>query len=329
MSIERIRLGISACLLGERVRFDGGHKRDPFLVESLGQFVDWVPVCPEVESGMDAPRESMRLVQVDNEIRLLTNKTVQDQTVRMRRYARRRVDELADDELFGYVLKKDSPTCGLERVKVYGGGGVPARSGRGLFAQALVTRFPLLPVEEEGRLNDPRLRENFVERVFAYRRLTALFGARWSMGDVVRFHTIHKLTLMAHMPVAYQRLGRLVASGQASGQTSGQASGASMARREFQDSYSSEFMAALGTMATPRRHTNVLQHMLGYFKETLDRESRAELLALIQDYAGGRVPLVVPLTLFAHHIRRCGVSYLTDQVYLRPHPVELMLRNHV
>ena len=317
MGHERIRLGISACLLGERVRFDGGHKRDPFLVESLGQFVDWVPVCPEVESGLDAPREAMRLVQVEGQVRLLTTRTTQDQTDNLRRYARRRVDELADHELYGFVLKKDSPTCGLERVKVYGTGGVPARSGRGLFADALVTRFPRLPVEEEGRLNDPRLRENFVERIFAYRRLTALFAARWSMGDVVRFHTAHKLTLMAHTPEAYRRLGRLVGSGK------------SMARREFQDRYSSEFMTALSTMATPRRQANVLQHMLGYFKEALDRESRAELLALIQDYAGGRVPLVVPLTLFGHHIRRCGVTYLADQVYLHPHPVELMLRNHV
>ena len=235
----------------------------------------------------------------------------------MRRYARRRIEELADDELCGFVLKKDSPTCGLERVKVYGTGGVPGRTGRGLFADALVTRFPMLPVEEEGRLNDPRLRENFVERIFAYRRLTALFATRWSMGDVVRFHTAHKLTLMAHMPEAYPRLGRLVASGK------------SMPRHELQDRYSSEFMTALRAIATPRRQANVLQHMLGYFKQMLDRESRAELLALIQDYAGGRVPLVVPLTLFGHHIRRCGVPYLADQVYLRPHPVELMLRNHV
>ena len=314
---ERIRLGISACLLGEPVRFDGGHKRDPFLVESLGQFVDWVPVCPEVESGLDAPRESMRLVQTDGRIRLLTNKTAQDHTTRMHGYARRRVDELVDDALVGFVLKKDSPTCGLERVKVYGTAGVPVKSGRGLFAGALVTRFPLLPVEEEGRLNDPRLRENFVERIFAYRRLMALFATRWSIGAVVQFHTAHKLTLMAHMPEAYQRLGRLVASGK------------SIARREFQDRYSSEFMTALQAIATPRRQTNVLQHMLGYFKQTLDRESRAELLALIHDYGAGRVPLVVPLTLFAHHIRRCGVPYLADQVYLQPHPVELMLRNHV
>jgi uncharacterized protein YbgA (DUF1722 family) len=206
---------------------------------------------------------------------------------------------------------------GLERVKVYGTGGVPMRSGRGLFAEALVTRFPLLPVEEEGRLNDPRLRENFVERIFAYRRLTGLFTARWSMGDVVRFHTTNKLTLMAHMPEAYRRLGRLVSLG------------ASVARREFQDRYSSEFMTALATIATPRRQANVLQHVLGYFKKTLDLESRAELLAIIEDYAAGRVPLVMPLTLFGHHIRRCGVPYLADQTCLRPHPVELMLRNHV
>jgi uncharacterized protein YbbK (DUF523 family)/uncharacterized protein YbgA (DUF1722 family) len=303
MNREPIRLGISACLLGERVRFDGGHKRDPFLVETLGPFVEWVPVCPEVESGMPAPRESLRLVQAGSEIRLIGNKTAQDQTASMRGYARRRLQELGETELCGFVLKKGSPTCGLERVKVYSTGGMPLNSGQGLFADALVTCFPTLPIEEEGRLNDPRLRENFIERVFAYRRLANLFTARWSMGDVVRFHTIHKLTLMAHRPESYQRLGRLVASGKS--------------------------MAALSVIATPRRQANVLQHMLGYFKQTLDRESRAELLGLIEDHAIGRVPQVVPLTLFGHHIRRCGVRYLADQVYLRPHPVELMLRNHV
>ena len=317
MNIDRIRLGISACLLGQRVRFDSGHKREPFLVESLGQFVDWVPVCPEVESGMGAPRESMRLVRVDDEIRLLTNQTAQDKTVMLRRFSSRRVNELAEEDLFGFVLKKDSPSCGLERVKVYGNGGVPTKTGRGLFAEALAARFPLLPIEEEGRLNDPRLRDNFVERIFAYRRLITLFAKRWTMGDVVRFHTAHKLTLMAHKPDAYRHLGQLVASG------------ASIPRAEFQERYSSDFMAALQALATPRRNANVLQHMLGYFKKTLDRESRAELLALIEDYAAGHVPLVVPLTLFGHHIRRGEVSYLADQVYMRPHPVELMLRNHV
>ena len=316
-SRDRVRLGISACLLGKRVRFDGGHKRDPFLVETLGPFVEWVPVCPEVESGMEAPRESMRLVQASGQLRLLTNKSGHDQTDTMRRFAGRRIQALASDELCGFVLKKDSPSCGLERVKVYGTAGMPMKSGRGLFAEALVTRCPLLPVEEEGRLNDPRLRENFIERVFAYRRLTHLFGARWSMADVVRFHTLHKLTLMAHQPQAYQRLGRLLASGK------------SMVRSDFQEAYSSVFMAALGVVATPRRQANVLQHMLGYFKELLDRDSRAELLAVIEEHASGRVPLVVPLTLFRHHIRRCGVPYLAAQTYLQPHPVELMLRNHV
>jgi uncharacterized protein YbgA (DUF1722 family)/uncharacterized protein YbbK (DUF523 family) len=316
-SRERLRLGISACLLGQPVRFDAGHKRDPFLVESLGPFVDWVPVCPEVEAGLETPRESMRLMQVDGQVRLRSNRTAQDHTARMRDYARLRVEELADDELVGFVLKKDSPSCGLERVKVYGTAGMPLKSGQGLFAQALVARFPLLPVEEEGRLNDPALRDNFVERIFAYRRLRTLFGSRWSMGSVIRFHTAHKLTLMAHMPEAYRRLGRLVASGR------------SMNRQEFQQRYSSDFMTALGTIATPRRHINVLQHMLGYFKQPLDRESRAELLALIQEYGHGRVPLVVPLTLLAHHIRRCSVAYLAGQVYLQPHPVELKLRNYV
>lgn len=318
MGDPRIRLGISACLLGERVRFDGGHKRDAFLVETLGQFVEWVPVCPEVESGMGAPRELMRLVrQAGSELHLRVTRTGKDLTGMMNRFTRRRIEELARDDLSGFVLKRNSPTCGLERVKAFSTTGKPAKPGRGLFANAIVSRFPLLPVEEEGRLDDPRLRENFVERVFAYQRLRTLFASRWTMGEVVRFQTIHKLTLMAHQPQAYRRLGRLVATGK------------TMARREFQESYSSGFMAALAIVSTPRRHTNVLQHMLGYLKTTLDRESRAELLAVIDDFAREQVPLVVPLTLFAHHIRRCGVTYLADQTYLQPHPSELMLRNHV
>jgi uncharacterized protein YbgA (DUF1722 family)/uncharacterized protein YbbK (DUF523 family) len=314
---QRIRLGISACLLGEPVRFDGGHKRDAFLVDTLGRFVEWVAVCPEVESGMDAPREPMRLVRTGRALRLRVIKTGEDLTGMMRRYSRRRIDELADDELSGFVFKKNSPTCGLERVKAYGAGGKLTKPGRGLFADAIVSRFPLLPVEEEGRLSDPRLRENFVERVFAYQRLNALFASRWTIGHVVRFHTIHKLTLMAHEPRAYQRLGRLVAEAR------------TLARREFRESYSSGFMEALGTVATPQRHTNVLEHMLGYFKKTLDHDSRTEMLAVIRDYARRRVPLAVPVTLFARHIQRCGVTYLADQTYLQPHPTELALRDHV
>ncbi len=238
-------------------------------MESLGHFVDWVPVCPEVESGLDAPRESMRLVQTDGRIRLLTNKTAQDHTTRRHGYARRRVEELVDDALVGFVLKKDSPTWGLERVKVYGTAGMPVKSGRGLFAHAVVARFSLVPVEEGGRLNDPRLRENFVERIFAYRRLRAPLCH--ALVDGHCRSVPHGSQTHAHGPHAggLSALGRLAASGK------------SMTRREFQDRYSSEFMA-LQAIATPRRQTNVLQHMLGYFKQALDRESRAELLALIQ-----------------------------------------------
>ena len=314
--MHSLRIGISACLLGQNVRFDAGHKRDAFLVGTLSPFVEWVPVCPELESGLGVPRESMRLVRSGPEIRLLTVRTKRDETVRLQRYAARRVEELAGEGLSGFVLKRDSPSCGLERVKVYGHD-VPEKSGRGLFAEALVAHLPSLPIEEEGRLSDARLRENFIERIFAYRRVTDLFGGRWTTGQLVAFHTAHKLTLMAHSPSAYQRLGRLVAGS------------ATRPRRELAEQYQRELMDALRIVATRGRHANVLQHMLGYFKTSLDADSRAELRTLIERYAAGTVPLVVPLTLFNHHIRRLDVTYLAGQVYLNPHPVEMMLRNHV
>ena len=312
-----IRLGISACLLGESVRFDGGHKRDPFLTETFGPLVEWVPVCPEVECGLGTPRESMRLVRVDTGIRLLTVRTAADVTDQLQQYAERRVGELEADDLSGYVLKRDSPSCGMERVKVYGGQGAPARSGRGLFAASLMERFPALPVEEEGRLGDPRLRENFVERVFAYWRLRSLFGVRWTLGSLVAFHTAHKLILMAHSPEAYRTLGRLVARAHG------------VPRPDLQRRYSERFMSALRVIATPRRHVNVLQHMAGYFKHLLDRDTKAELAAAIDDYRRSLVPLIVPITLVRHHVRAHRISYLAGQLYLDPHPKELMLRNHV
>ena len=312
-----IRVGISSCLLGEAVRFDGGHKRDPFLTETFGAFVEWVPVCPEVECGFGTPREAMRLVRVDNDVRLLTVRTAVDLTDRMAAYTRRRVAQLDAQDLSGYVLKKDSPSCGLERVKIYGTGGVPEKSGRGIFARSLVERFPSLPVEEEGRLSDPRLRENFVERVFAYWRLRGLFSGRWNLGTLVEFHTAHKLILMAHSQEAYRQLGRLVARARG------------VARKDLERRYTEQFMSALTVIATPRRHANVLQHMAGYFKNLLDAKSKAELGAAIDDYRRGLVPLVVPMTLLRHHVRVHGVSYLEGQHYLAPHPKELMLRNHV
>lgn len=312
-----IRIGISACLLGAEVRYDGGHKRDQFLSETFGRFVEWVPVCPEVEAGFGTPREPMRLVRVKREVRLLTVKTERDVTEQLDAYSTRRVSELASEDLSGYVLKKDSPSCGLERVKVYDAHSVAARSGQGRFASALVERFPDLPVEEEGRLSDPHLRENFVERVFAYWRLRGLFAGRWTVAALIRFHTAHKLTLMAHAPEAYRELGRLVARARG------------LPRRDLERRYSSAFMGALAVLATRRRHANALQHMAGYFKQALDRDSKAELLAAIDDYRRELVPLIVPMTLIRHHVRAQHISYLAGQVYLEPHPKELMLRNHV
>ena len=314
---ETIRIGVSSCLLGQKVRFDGGHKRDGFLVETFGAWVEWVPVCPEVEVGMGIPRESIRLIRVGEENRLVAPGSGTDWTEGMRAWAALRVAQLGALELCGYVLKKDSPSCGMERVKVYRGEGMPRKDGRGLFAEALLSRFPNLPVEEEGRLCDPRLRDNFVERVFAYRRLRTLLGGRWTVGALVAFHTAHKLQLMAHSPQAYAALGRLVAG--AKGTPHG----------ELATSYEREFMAGLAALATTRRNTNVLQHVAGYFKRLLDGGERGELHALIEDYRRGLVPLVVPMTLIRHHVRRHGVAYLEGQTYLEPHPRELMLRNHV
>jgi uncharacterized protein YbgA (DUF1722 family)/uncharacterized protein YbbK (DUF523 family) len=326
---DRPRIGVSACLLGERVRYDAGHKRDPFLTDVFGPHVEWVEVCPEVEAGLGTPREPMRLTLTGVDaaapgkrfepasIALVVTKTGEDVTDMLRRYAARKVKFLAAQRLSGFVLKKDSPSCGVERVKVYRGGGMPERRGRGLFAEALIAAFPSLPVEEEGRLADPRLRENFIERVFAYQRLRALFDAAWTPGDLVAFHTAQKLALMAHSPAAYRALGRLVA---AAGRRS---------RRQLAQEYESGFMAALQTIATPRRHANVLQHMLGYFKATLDADAKAEVLSLIDEHRRGEVPLIVPLTLLRHHVRRQRVAYLEGQTYLEPHPRELRLRNHV
>ncbi|MDO8430972.1 MAG: DUF523 and DUF1722 domain-containing protein [Candidatus Binatus sp.] len=312
-----IRIGVSSCLLGNEVRYDGGHKRNEFLLNTLGDFVEFVPVCPEVEIGLGTPRETLRLVRDGGDVRLIGNDTGVDHTAAMNSFAAKRVASLARDQLSGYVLKKDSPSCGMERVRVYRPSGIRARDGAGLFAAVLMRRYPNLPVEEEGRLSDPHRRENFVERIFAYRRLREFFSARWTRGGLVQFHTAHKLTLMVHSPRAYRELGRLVATAKA------------ISRDQLSQRYQSDFMAALKTLATTARHTNVLHHMLGYLREHLDEASRAELSALIDDYRRGLAPLVVPITMFRHHVRSFGVDYLRGQVYLEPHPKELMLRNHV
>jgi uncharacterized protein YbgA (DUF1722 family)/uncharacterized protein YbbK (DUF523 family) len=315
--LEKVRLGISTCLLGEHVRYDGGHKRDPFLADTLGPFVEWVPVCPEVEIGLGVPRPAIRLTGRADTPRLVLERSGEDLTERMRRFSAQRAADLARLGLDGYVLKRASPSCGLFGVRVYGGDGHPGRVGRGLYAAALVRRFPDLPIEEEGRLRDPALRENFIERVFAAARWR-IFAARGPRPrDLVAFHAAQKFAVLAHSPRHYQRLGRLVA-----------AAGRTLTAAKLTE-YRGLFMEALGGRATRARHVNVLQHLAGFFKKQLTPDERAELGEVTEEYRRGHVPLVVPLTLVRHHVRGLGIGYLADQVYLNPHPRELMLRNHV
>jgi len=315
-SDDEIRIGVSMCLLGENVRYDGGHKRSAYITETLAAYFKFVPVCPEVEIGLGIPRETLRLVRVGDAVRMIAPSSGSDHTVAMSRYASAKVRALRAESLSGYILKKGSPSCGMERVRTYTPTGMPSTSGRGLFAHALLEAFPLLPCEEEGRLNDPALRESFIERVFAYHRVVKLFRGRWRMADLVQFQAREKLLLMAHSPSAQRQLGRLVASS------------AELERRELAATYTSEFLTALARPAVRRRHVNVLQHMMGYFKRELGSGEKAELLELIDDFGRGLVPLIVPVTLIRHYVRRYDVGYLAGQSYLEPHPKELMLRNH-
>ena len=314
-----MRLGISACLLGAPVRFDGGHKRDRYLQDVLGRYVEWVPVCPEVGSGMGTPRETLRLVGSSSSAqpRLMTGKTGVDHTDIMLAFADKELKKLDGKELCGFVLKSKSPSCGMERVKVYSSVGMPDKGGVGVFARALMAAMPLLPVEEEGRLHDPNLREGFLECVFAYRRWRTFRNGEVSRGSLVAFHSAHKFFILAHSPNHYQELGHLVAAVKEKGLA------------HTVNAYGTLFMTAIRERSTVRTHTNVLQHMAGFFKKEIPSAARTELSEVIKDYRKGLVPLVVPLTLVRHYVRALEVQYLRDQVYLEPTPKELMLRNHV
>ena len=312
----QIKIGISSCLLGEEVRHDGGHKRDSYITGTLGRYFTFVPVCPEMELGLGAPRETLRLVGSPTAPRMVGTASGTDHTEAMNAYAGARARTLAGAGLSGYIFKRASPSCGMERVRIYGESGAAAPTGRGLFARAVLETLPLLPAEEEGPLGDPHLRDNFVTRVFAHRRLEALAESRPGPAQVVEFHAAHKYLLLAHSPAHYARLGRLVAR-------VGEAFEEGFAR------YREGFMQALAVKATRPKHVNVLQHLAGFFKRRLGAPERRELASLIEDYGRGLVPLVVPITMINHFVRRLDVGYIADQVYLHPHPRELMLRNHV
>lgn len=310
---SKIRLGISSCLLGQKVRFDGNHKLDSFLSGTLGRFFELVPVCPEVAIGLGVPRPPIRLTGSAAAPRAVGVKDASiDVTDKLAAYGKRRAREL--DDLSGYVFKSRSPSCGMERVKIYQSSGAPAKSGRGIYADAFLSNQPWLPAEEEGRLGDPRLRENFIERVFVYRCWQDLLARGLTAARLVEFHTRHKLALMAHDVQAYRALGRLVARA---------------GRRDLKEAgreYLVRLMQALQRPATRQRHANVLLHLMGYLKKNLDADDKAELLGMIHDYRRGQAPFAAPLTLLKHHFWRHPDRYIAGQTYLSPDPRELLLR---
>lgn len=315
----KIKLGVSACVIGDNVRFDGGHKRSHFVAEELSPFVEFVPVCPEVGIGLPVPRPTIRLLDRGEEagVRLVETKDADaDHTEKMINFSKRKAEHLAGMELCGYVVCAKSPTCGMERVKVYRENGYVAseKIGVGLYTQQLIKRMPWLPIEEDGRLNDPILRENFVFRIFALKDFYDAMAEGVSRRAIVAFHSRYKLVLMAHSPTAYKELGKFVAD---------------IANHDldaFFVEYRSRFMQAITHRATRKNNTNVLMHLQGYFKRRLDKQQKAELADLIHAYRKGEMPLLAPLTLINHHLNRNPDPYLQQQSYLNPYPNSLRLR---
>lgn len=310
---KKIRIGVSSCLLGQPVRYDGNHKQDDFIVDKLGRFFEWVPLCPEVAIGLGVPRPPIRLVGSSTAPRAVGVKDAGlDVTDKLAAYGKQQARKLND--ISGYIFKSKSPSCGMERVKIYAPGQALRNNGRGIYAHAFLAAQPYLPAEEEGRLGNPRLRENFIERVLAYHRWQILVTEELTAARLVEFHTRHKLVLMAHSLEAYRGLGRLVA----------QASRANL--KNVSEKYLPQFMQALQHLATPARHTNVLMHAMGYLKKYLDSPSKAELLGLIHAYRRGETPLAAPRTLLTHYFRLFPDPYIARQIYLYPEPQEMLLR---
>jgi uncharacterized protein YbgA (DUF1722 family)/uncharacterized protein YbbK (DUF523 family) len=312
---EKIKLGISACLLGENVRYNGGHAHDHYLTKTLGQLVDYVPVCPEVECGLPVPRETMRLVGDPENPVLMTNKTKKDMTAQMKSWAQKRVRDLEKENLCGFIFKSKSPSSGLYRVKVYTEQGMPANQGTGIWARAFTEHFPLLPVEEEGRLHDPGLRENFIERIFVFKRWQEVLKKGKTRGNLVDFHTRHKLLLLSHNQKNYREMGKIVAFPK------------DMTPAEIYDKYTQMLHETMMLKTTRPKNVNVLIHIMGHFKKNLSSDEKQELLEIIDQYKKSYLPLIVPITLLNHYVRKYDISYLASQVYMNPHPIELGLRN--
>ena len=312
----KFRIGISSCLLGNEVRWNSGHKLDKYLAHTLGQFVEYVPVCPEVEAGFGVPRESFRLVGDPDSPRLVTFKSKTDHTDRMLTWTQKRVRELEKEELCGFIFKSDSPSSGMIRVKVYNEKGMPHKIGIGMFARAFMEHFPLIPVEDDGRLNDPIIRENFILQIFTMKRWRDNLARKRSIGSLVDFHTRNKLLMLSHSPKHYRLMGKLVAEGK------------KMPLADLYDQYQLLLMEALKLKTTIRKNINVLQHLMGYFKKQLSGDEKQELLEAFDQYRSEYLPLIVPITLINHYVRKYDQPYLKQQTYLNPHPVELKLRTH-
>ena len=315
---QQLLVGISACVLGQQVRFDGGHKRSTFADNELGQFVQYVPICPEVAIGMGVPRPTIRQVAHGERILIKGSGKHSELDVSEALSSFSQTQSHALQNLSGYIVCAKSPTCGLERVKVYSEQGHLLHSeGRGVFTQALMDAHPLLPIEENGRLCDPVLKENFVNRVFVFHQWQCLCHEGLSAKKLIDFHSRHKYLVMASSVEAYQKLGRLLAN----------LSGESM--EDVAAIYSKELMAALTLRASRKGHTNVLLHLQGYFKNWVDSAERQALAAVIHQYRQGILPLMAPIVLIKHLLVKFPNEYLSQQVYLNPHPELLALRNQL
>jgi uncharacterized protein YbgA (DUF1722 family)/uncharacterized protein YbbK (DUF523 family) len=313
---DKIVLGISSCLLGNEVRYDGGHKLDRYLRDTLGQFVDYVPVCPEVECGLPIPREAMRLIGDPDAPHLRTIRTKIDHTDKMKAWGKKRLAELDKIDLCGYIFKSRSPSSGMARVKVYDESGMPSRHGSGIWAKMFMDHYPYLPVEDEGRLHDPKLREMFIERIFIYKRWRDAFADSQTLGKLVEFHTRNKMLILSHSQDIYRQMGKLVAEGK------------TMNKTALFDEYFALLAKAMSLKTTIKKNRNVLQHMIGYFKKDLSSDEKQEFEQILDQYGQGHVPLIVPVTLINHYVRKFKQPYLSQQYYLNPHPQELSLRNH-
>ena len=315
---NKIKIGVSSCLVGEKVRWNGDHKQNHFVREILSDYFNYVSVCPEMEVGMGVPRETVALYGDLNKSRMISKKTQTDWTKPMESYIKNRISSLTHDDLCGYIFKSKSPSCGLGRIPVYAEfGSNRVRHCAGMFAKAFTNKFPLDPTEDVGRLNDPMIRENFIVKVFSFSRLKDLFQKNFSIGKLVRFHTQQKFLLLAHSRKYYDELGHLVAKPK------------SLSPEILMEKYGNIFMKALSFKATQKKNTDVLLHMMGFFKKVLSKVEKEDILTTIQDYRKGLLPLIVPVTLIRHQAHKHNIEYLKDQAYLNPHPKELMLRNHV